>query len=159
MEFLRSFLRRHLAVRPVVESPNVGCFLRLVSKPLKIERYWLSSLAIFLWGSLWLNVSTWADSKRERLPFRSIDYWCLTTSRQNDFLCVHYKKCSSYAPAFESNREIKIFRLCTLSLHIWWLCHLYRRLPSSKCNTIQETIWNKYVATSRANGRMISILF
>ena len=29
MEFLRSFLRRHLAVRPVVASPNVGYFLRL----------------------------------------------------------------------------------------------------------------------------------
>ena len=31
MEFLRSFLRRHLAGKPVVASPNVGCFLRLVS--------------------------------------------------------------------------------------------------------------------------------
>ena len=29
MEFLRSFLRRHLAGKPVVASPNVGCFLRL----------------------------------------------------------------------------------------------------------------------------------
>ena len=29
MEFLRSFLRRHLAGKPVVESQNVGCFLRL----------------------------------------------------------------------------------------------------------------------------------
>ena len=29
MEFLRSFRRRHLAVKPVVASPNVGCFLRL----------------------------------------------------------------------------------------------------------------------------------
>ena len=25
MEFLRSFLRRHLAGKPVVASPNVGC--------------------------------------------------------------------------------------------------------------------------------------
>ena len=31
MEFLRSFLRRHLAGKPVVASPNVGCFLRLVN--------------------------------------------------------------------------------------------------------------------------------
>ena len=30
MEFLRSFLRRHLAGKPVVASPNVGCFLRLL---------------------------------------------------------------------------------------------------------------------------------
>ena len=29
MEFLRSFLRRDLAGKPVVASPNVGCFLRL----------------------------------------------------------------------------------------------------------------------------------
>ena len=30
MEFLRSFLRRHLAGKPVVASRNVGCFLRLI---------------------------------------------------------------------------------------------------------------------------------
>ena len=29
MEFLCSFLRRHLAGKPVVASPNVDCFLRL----------------------------------------------------------------------------------------------------------------------------------
>ena len=29
-EFLRSFLRRHFASKPVVASRNVGCFLRLV---------------------------------------------------------------------------------------------------------------------------------
>ena len=29
MEFLRSFLRRHFAGKPVVASRNVGCFLRL----------------------------------------------------------------------------------------------------------------------------------
>ena len=29
MEFLHSFLRRHLAGKPVVASPNVGCVLRL----------------------------------------------------------------------------------------------------------------------------------
>ena len=31
MEFLRSFLTRHLAGKPVVASPNVGCLLRLVA--------------------------------------------------------------------------------------------------------------------------------
>ena len=31
MEFLRSFLRHHLAGKPVVASPNVDCFLRLSS--------------------------------------------------------------------------------------------------------------------------------
>ena len=30
MEFLRSFLRRHLAGKPVVASLNVGCFLGLL---------------------------------------------------------------------------------------------------------------------------------
>ena len=30
MEFLGSFLRHHLAGNPVVASPNVGCFLKLV---------------------------------------------------------------------------------------------------------------------------------
>ena len=30
IEFLRSFFRRQLAGKPVVASPNVGCFLRLV---------------------------------------------------------------------------------------------------------------------------------
>jgi len=30
MEFLRSFPRRHLAGKPVVAAPNVGCFLRLL---------------------------------------------------------------------------------------------------------------------------------
>ena len=29
MEFLGSFLRRHLAGKPVAASPSVGCFLRL----------------------------------------------------------------------------------------------------------------------------------
>ena len=29
IEFLGSFLGRHLAGKPVVASPNVGCFLRL----------------------------------------------------------------------------------------------------------------------------------
>ena len=32
MEFLRLFLRRHLAGTPVVASPNVGCFPRLEIK-------------------------------------------------------------------------------------------------------------------------------
>ena len=30
MEFLRSSLRRYLAGKPVVTSPNIGCFLSLV---------------------------------------------------------------------------------------------------------------------------------
>ena len=51
MEFLRSILRRRLAGKPVVASPNVGCFLRLAllayfckmkqsSPPVQYERQW-----------------------------------------------------------------------------------------------------------------------
>ena len=36
MAFLRSFLRRHLARKPVVASPNVGCVLRLVCSQLTL---------------------------------------------------------------------------------------------------------------------------
>ena len=35
MEFLRSFLRRHLAGKPLVASPNVGWFVRLSFTALK----------------------------------------------------------------------------------------------------------------------------
>ena len=35
MEFLRSFLRRHYAWKPVLASPNVGCFVRLSFTALK----------------------------------------------------------------------------------------------------------------------------
>ena len=39
MDFLRLFLRRHLAGKPVVASPSVGCFLRLgqTMKKWKVE--------------------------------------------------------------------------------------------------------------------------
>ena len=55
MEFLLSFLRRHFAGKPVVTSPNVGCFLRLdprvqmyeyndehsrVNEPSQILQFW-----------------------------------------------------------------------------------------------------------------------
>ena len=35
MEFEGSFLKRHLAGKPVVVSPNVGCFLRLQQQLVK----------------------------------------------------------------------------------------------------------------------------
>ena len=41
MEFLRSFLRRHFAGKPVVVSPNVGCFLRL-------QQVWIQDLKMGL---------------------------------------------------------------------------------------------------------------
>ena len=50
MEFLRSFLRRHLAGKPVIASPNVGCFLRLLLRGPN-ER-WNSGLRFFFKESL-----------------------------------------------------------------------------------------------------------
>ena len=44
MEFLRSFLRRHLAGKPVVTSPNVGCFLRLQIHNKLIDKIWVGGL-------------------------------------------------------------------------------------------------------------------
>ena len=47
MEFLRSFLRRNLAQKPVVASPNVGCFLRLLHiKPPSIAHKLAIALAM-----------------------------------------------------------------------------------------------------------------
>ena len=56
MEFLRSFRWRHLAGKPVVASPNVGCFLRLAyplfyrKKPVSAE----STLASDYMRKSWL---------------------------------------------------------------------------------------------------------
>ena len=44
VEFLHSFLRRHLAEKPVVASPKVGCFLRL-----KLYRRMLSTYQETSW--------------------------------------------------------------------------------------------------------------
>ena len=44
MELLRSFLRRHLAGKPVVASPNVGCFLRLQIHNKLIDKIWVGGL-------------------------------------------------------------------------------------------------------------------
>ena len=45
MEFLPSFLRRHLARKRVVALPNVGCFLRLRNQSVFIldRRLWLGN--------------------------------------------------------------------------------------------------------------------
>ena len=48
MEFLRSFLRRHLAGKPVVESPNVSCFLRLRFLVLGLSFFQISSCFLCL---------------------------------------------------------------------------------------------------------------
>ena len=60
MEFLRSFLRRHFAGKPVVSSRNVACFLKidfmitLNEKPLLIE-----SLFALVVGGVWTRVYTY----------------------------------------------------------------------------------------------------
>ena len=39
MKFRHSFLRRHLAGKPVVASPNVGCFLRLAQLNTRVTQF------------------------------------------------------------------------------------------------------------------------
>ena len=51
MKFLRSFLRRHLAGKPVVALPNVGCFLRL--KNLQFFKSGKIGSCLVCWGSYW----------------------------------------------------------------------------------------------------------
>ena len=74
MEFLRSFLIRHLAGKPVVASPNVGCFLRLLFHRLQatikechnsLEHYPCSPLSQFSVGlhAGELDVCTFPHSK------------------------------------------------------------------------------------------------
>ena len=58
MEFLRSFLIRHLAWKPVVVSPNVGCFLRLLRLHFQYARaYW--SVGDARPRKLWPSTSIW----------------------------------------------------------------------------------------------------
>ena len=71
MEFLRSFLRRHLAGKPVVASPNVGCFLRLLND--------------------WHNFRVWALRVAHYASFASAIYQSLSHSRGR-FNLVHDKR-------------------------------------------------------------------
>ena len=50
MEFLRSLCRRHLAGKPLVASPNVGCFLRLLSN-LSVQKKWKTNIT--MWKYCW----------------------------------------------------------------------------------------------------------
>ena len=64
MEFLRSFLRRHLAGKPVVASSNVDCFLRL-----EIKQY--DKVAVFhstierTQGWVWIQTTPMVESDWE----------------------------------------------------------------------------------------------
>ena len=55
MKFLRSFLRRHLAGKPLVASPNVGCFPSLPPLYKALQR-----LLFFVLADK--NLSTWSLS-------------------------------------------------------------------------------------------------
>ena len=60
MEFLRWFLRRHLTGKPVVASPNVGCFLRLygpLSVPIKQVEFRENVMGFFSRGQSKLSVT------------------------------------------------------------------------------------------------------
>ena len=71
MDFLRSFLRRHLAGKPVVASPNVDCFLRLLN--------------------YWHNFRVWALRVAYYATFASAIYQSLSHSRGR-FNLVHDKR-------------------------------------------------------------------
>ena len=58
MDFLCSFLRRHLAGKwPVVASPNVGCFLRLGKSPYFFNGL-KSAAALIVQPDDWLNLKS-----------------------------------------------------------------------------------------------------
>ena len=48
MELLRWFLRRHLAGKPVVASPDIGCFLRLVQMVNRVVSHDVTMSAILV---------------------------------------------------------------------------------------------------------------
>jgi len=54
MEYLRSFLRRHFAGKPLVASPNVGCFLKLQNR--RNTSFVLKTFNIILHKSLALKM-------------------------------------------------------------------------------------------------------
>ena len=58
MELLRSLLRRHLTGKPVVTSPNVGCFLRLSHNLTLVSNICEAVLRSLLW----------APNKLKKLP-------------------------------------------------------------------------------------------
>ena len=62
MEFLRLFLRRHLAGKPAVALPNVGCFLRqfLIGAEVVAYKRWSHM-------EVQLHYTTYIDSMKKSL--------------------------------------------------------------------------------------------
>ena len=73
MKFLRSFPRRHLAGKPVVASPSVGCLLKLIS---------ICVPCFFFYGSNWDEKSSHAFN-----VFSKISNSNLPLSHLNQWLC------------------------------------------------------------------------
>ena len=65
MEFLRPFLRRNFAGKPLVSSRNVGCFLRLQLRQDKMFLCRFSIISVFIlpiYFLINLNISAWITS-------------------------------------------------------------------------------------------------
>ena len=92
MEFLRSFLRRHLAGKPVVTSPNVGCFLRL-----PFSWYaWRTSFAPS-------GVKRFYSCPPSRLPWRPLNSISFNSSNVcNFFLELNSKRLSKLKKAWKN---------------------------------------------------------
>ena len=92
MEFLRSFLRRHLAGKPVVASPNVGCFLRL-----PFSWYaWRTSFAPS-------GVKRFYSCPPSRPPWRPPNFFSFNSSNVgNSFLELNSKRLSKMKKAWKN---------------------------------------------------------
>ena len=92
MELLRSFLRRHLAGKPVVASPNVGCFLRL---PLS----WYAWRTSFAPG----GVKRFYSCPPSRPPWRPLNFFSFNSSNVgNSFLELNSKRLSKMKKAWKN---------------------------------------------------------
>ena len=92
MELLRSFLRRHLAGKPVVASPNVGCFLRL---PLS----WYAWRTSFAPG----GVKRFYSCPPSRPPWRPLNFFSVNSSNVgNSFLELNSKRLSKMKKAWKN---------------------------------------------------------
>ena len=87
MEFLRSFLRRHLAGKPVVASPNVGYFLRLLLYSFVGKTLWqklsVSKSLSFLWSHVSLNSSICQSEEGLNL-FSPEPFWLFISCLHDD---------------------------------------------------------------------------
>ena len=162
MEFLRSFLRCHLAGKPVAASPNVGCFLRLkcnvvqlclAENEILLMRKWnhaflpLASALVWKMTDRFIKKQTrWSNNKTSiELGYRKIS-WFVSVPRIN--YAHHWQ-----IPICCSTSSKKLLNVCTN--------HTKERLPfiridrprpgHSRCYETEYTFYNQ-----NYTGRQIS---